>query len=297
MTRTMTRLGWAGPVLALGLLGCGDGAPAGRPGPPTERIAGPAGALHLDDGGSGGIPVVLVHGYGGDAQQWSAQLAHLRTSRRAVALDLRSHGKSDPPPTPDYSAEALAADIAAVVDSLELVRFVLVGHSMGGAAAIAYAGAHPDRVAGLVMVGAPGRMPPEQGRQLLAQIEANYDSVTAWYWNQLLTDAQPAVRDRVLSRMRSVPREPSLAIIRALTEFDPLPALARYHGPKLAIVASRENTANDLHNQVPGLPSHTIAPASHWVHMDQPTEFNRVLDEFLSQIPSYGSPPSGAGSR
>ena len=274
-------------AVALSLTGCDDkDKPAEEPAIPADRpIAGPAGALHLDDGGTGGVPVVFVHGYAGDSEQWSAQLAHLRPTRRAVALDLRGHGKSAAPADNDYAVESLAADIGAVVDSLHLDRFILVGHSMGGAAAIAYAGAHSDRVSGLVMVGAPGRTPPAQGQQIMAQIEANYDSVTKLYWERLLTDAQPAVREHVMSRMRSVPKEPSLVIIRQLMQFDPAPSLSRYPGPKLAIHTANENTPNDLHNIVPGLPHRTIEKASHWMHMDQPEEFNRVLDEFLPTVP------------
>jgi pimeloyl-ACP methyl ester carboxylesterase len=274
-------------ALALSLAGCGEKGkdePTETPASSADRVAGPAGPLYVDDGGTGGLPVVFVHGYGGDSEQWSAQLAHLRPTRRVVALDLRGHGKSGAPANNDYAVESLAADIGAVVDSLHLDRFVLVGHSMGGAAAIAYAAAHPDRVAGLVMVGAPGRTPPEQGRQIMAQIEANYDSVTAAYWQQLLTDAQPAVRERVMSRMRSVPKEPSLAIIGTLMRFDPVPLLSQYPGPTLAIVTAHENGPNDLQNVVRGLPTRTIEQASHWMHMDKPEEFNRVLDAFLSTL-------------
>jgi pimeloyl-ACP methyl ester carboxylesterase len=62
-----------------------------------ERVAGPAGSLHVDEGGTGGLPVVFVHSFSGSTVHWSEQLAHLRSERRAVALDLRGHGQSDPP--------------------------------------------------------------------------------------------------------------------------------------------------------------------------------------------------------
>jgi pimeloyl-ACP methyl ester carboxylesterase len=71
-------------------------------------------------------------------------------------MDLRGHGRSQASKTGDYAIESLAANIGAVADALRLQRFVLVGHRMGGAAAAAYASMHPDRVAGLVLVGAPG---------------------------------------------------------------------------------------------------------------------------------------------
>jgi pimeloyl-ACP methyl ester carboxylesterase len=249
----------------------------------VTQIQGPAGTLHVDDGGTGGIPVVFVHGYGGDTEQWSAQLAHLRASRRAVAIDLRGHGQSASPPGNDYAVESLAEDIGAVVDTLRLSRFVLVGHSMGGSAAIAFAAAHPDRVAGLVTVGTPGRTPPEMGRQIMARIEANYDSTTTAYWEQLLSNAQPAVRERVMSRMRSIPAEPSKVIIANLFRYDPVPPLSQYPGPRLAVHGA-ESTPNDLQHLVPGLPHRAVEHASHWMHMDKPEEFNRILDEFLATI-------------
>src|SRR5687768_15795797 len=57
-------------------------------------VDGPAGKIRVDDGGSGGVPVLFVHGLSGRHDVWKSQLGHLRASRRAAALDLRGHGES-----------------------------------------------------------------------------------------------------------------------------------------------------------------------------------------------------------
>ncbi|MEZ0309083.1 MAG: alpha/beta fold hydrolase, partial [Ramlibacter sp.] len=145
-------------------------------------VTGPAGEIFVDDGGSGGLVVLFVHSFAGDARHWRAQLQHVRLRRRAIAIDLRGHGRSDAPASGDYSVPALAEDIAAVTDALGLKRFVLVGHSMGGAAATAYAGKHPDRLAGLVLAGTPGRAAHEQAQQIMGSLKADYDKVMAGYW-------------------------------------------------------------------------------------------------------------------
>ncbi len=113
------------------------------PGGGAERpsaVKGPSGPLAVDDGGSGGVPILFVHSFAGSGAHWQPQLAHLRATQRAVAMDLRGHGLSAPPLDKNYSVTAFASDIAAVAHALGLRRFVLVGHSMGGAAAVAYAG-------------------------------------------------------------------------------------------------------------------------------------------------------------
>lgn len=158
-----------------------------------EQIQGPAGALHVDDGGTGGIPVVFIHSFAGSTAHWLAQLAHLRPGRRALALDLRGHGQSQAPANGDFGIHSLVDDVLAVMDGLDIERFTLVGHSLGGAVAVACAGAARDRVAALLLAGTPGKTPEDQAQQVLTAMEADYATVTAEYWNRLLKDAQPRV--------------------------------------------------------------------------------------------------------
>jgi pimeloyl-ACP methyl ester carboxylesterase len=250
---------------------------------PLETIDGPVGAIHVDDGGKGGVPVLFVHSYAGDASHWRAQLEHLREKRRAVAFDLRGHGGSAKPAANDYEAGSLAQDIAAVADALGLKKFFLVGHSIGGSAAGAYAGEHPERVAGLVLAGAPGKIPKEQGEKIMASIEADYDKVMKGYWEKLLANAKDETRAKVEEGMKSLSKEASLALIRASMFGDPLPALRKYDRPILVISTASGDTPNDLQNLLPNATNQSIAGTSHWMQMDKPDEFNAALDAFLKQ--------------
>jgi pimeloyl-ACP methyl ester carboxylesterase len=247
-------------------------------------IAGPAGQLHVDDGGVGGLPVLLVHSYAGSCAHWKSQLAHLRRRRRALAMDLRGHAHSDAPSSGDYSVPALAEDIAAVADALDLRRFVLVGHSMGGAASAAYAGKHGGKLAGLILAGTPGKSSAEQAQQIIGALRADYDKVMAGYWNSLLEGAEPAARELLQTGMRSVDREASLAMIGAIFDYDPLPDLHSYPGPKLIIDTPHGDSPTALHRQLPDVSRKVIAGTSHWPHLDKPQEFNRLLDEFLAWL-------------
>src|SRR5207237_10278833 len=145
---------------------------APEPADGQRSIEGPAGALFVDDGGDGGIPVLFLHSFAGDSSHWASQLDHLRHHRRALAMDLRGHGKSARPRNMDYSMAGFVRDVETVADKLKLARFVIVGHSLGAQIANAYAGAHPDRVAGVVLVGAAGKLPKDPGARSLADLES-----------------------------------------------------------------------------------------------------------------------------
>src|SRR5829696_1882628 len=67
---------------------------------------------------AGATPVLFLHSLAGNGGQWALQLDHLRRHRRAVALDLRGHGESDPAEDGDYSIAAMAGDVAAAADQL-----------------------------------------------------------------------------------------------------------------------------------------------------------------------------------
>ncbi len=247
-----------------------------------ESIPGPSGKLYVDDGGKDGVPVVFIHSFAGDTTHWTAQLNHLRKTRRAIALDLRGHGQSQPPANGDYSIDGLKADVTAVADTLKLERFVLVGHSMGGPTAIAYAAANPSKVAGLILVASAAKTPPEMAKEVIDSLEKDYSKVYNGYASDLVKGAQPEVVAKVRKGMLAVDQKTAMTIIKVLFAHDPLPGLKQYPGPKLAITTTTGDTPMDLHNQA-DLPHETVKDSSHWPQMDKPEKFNRILDSFLKQ--------------
>src|SRR5262249_27757123 len=158
----------------------------------------------------------------------------------AVAVDLRAHGGSEAPPDGDYSIAACAEDIAAAVDGLKLERFVLVGHSMGGAASLLYAGKHPSRVAGLVLVGTPGKTPPELASHVPQALATDYQKTMDDYMKTLLANARPEVSARVEKGRERLSPEQTVAMTVAIFRYDPTPALESYRGPMLFV-----NSPND----------------------------------------------------
>jgi pimeloyl-ACP methyl ester carboxylesterase len=180
----------------------------------------------------------------------------------------------------------MASDIAAVVNTLGLGRFVLVGHSMGGGAALVYAGDHPDRVAGLLLVDPIGdgkQIPAEAKAGFLQGLESNYDSASQGYWKQIAGD-NPVISHRLLADLRATPRETVLPVLRSVMDFDPDPALARYRGPKLAVVTPHNDEAFSLHRLGEGFPHRVVTGTGHWIQLERPEEFNLILNEFLEGL-------------
>jgi pimeloyl-ACP methyl ester carboxylesterase len=106
---------------------------------------------YLDWGAANAAPVVCVHGYTSSAQAFNAPARHFQSRFRLVVPDVRGHGESAWSPTGAYQYADQVGDLAALVDSLGLGQFTLIGTSMGGIIAMAYAGEHPDRLRGLVV--------------------------------------------------------------------------------------------------------------------------------------------------
>jgi pimeloyl-ACP methyl ester carboxylesterase len=251
---------------------------------PSSPVDGPAGLLHVVDLGDGGLPVLFAHAFGGSWNDWHHQLEHLRGNRRVVAFDFRSHGQSDKATDPNFTPEGLALDIAAVADYLKLNRFVLVGHGMGGSAAIAYAGMHPERVAGLIAAGTPGRSDPEMAKKMIASLESDYDKVMSDFTNQLLENASKETIKAAEEESGKMDRETSMAFIRAMSWYNSIPDLTVYKGPKLLISTSRqEKQPNSLMNQATSIPNIILKGTSHWLQLDKPKEFNKILDEFIEK--------------
>lgn len=107
----------------------------------------------VDQGPADAPTVVFVHGYSDSWTTWELVLDHLPPTLRAVALTMRGHGQSSKPES-GYLIGDFAADVLAAMETLGIESATLAGHSMGSIIAERIAVDHPQRVDGLVLVGA-----------------------------------------------------------------------------------------------------------------------------------------------
>lgn len=134
---------------------------------------------YLDWGAKDRPAIVFLHGGGLTAHTWDLPCLALRQDYRCLALDLRGHGDSEWSPVMDYAPEAHQGDVEAFLELLGLDGAVLVGMSLGGAAAIVHAGRHASRLAALVIVDTGPETQAEGARRIMefTSAPAEFESV------------------------------------------------------------------------------------------------------------------------
>ena len=116
--------------------------------------------IHYYRTGGGGPPVIINHGAGDDGLCWMRIAQVLEKDYDVILPDARGHGKSDPGKG-NYSAQARAADLLGLIESLRLDRPVVGGHSMGADTALTFAADYPHRVRGVFLEDPPLILPGE----------------------------------------------------------------------------------------------------------------------------------------
>jgi pimeloyl-ACP methyl ester carboxylesterase len=141
-------------------------------------------------------------------------------------------------------------------------------------------------VAGIVYADAAGtvKVSKEEADRFLAGLRANKHDVLRQWWAPILKNASDAVKNAALSSADRTPVEVFVGSLQSMLAFDVGKALSSYHGPKLAIAAGAIENPASLHVQFPKVPTKKIDGTSHWLQMDKPEEFNRLLDEFLAGV-------------
>ncbi|MFW5680824.1 MAG: acetoin dehydrogenase dihydrolipoyllysine-residue acetyltransferase subunit [Pseudomonadota bacterium] len=161
--------------------------------PEPQSIDTAAGRLrYLQLGEGKATPVLLLHGFGGDLNNWLFNQEALAEDREVFALDLPGHGGSTKD-VGDGTLVTLARAVEAFMEAVHLHHVHLVGHSMGGAVALEVAAAHPDRVRSLTLLAPAGLGPdinrafvddfiaqnrPRKLKQVLAHLVHDPDAVT-----------------------------------------------------------------------------------------------------------------------
>lgn len=133
--------------------------------------------IHYVEQGSGPRTVLLVHGLTGVLQNFTyAMLGELARDCRVIAIDRPGSGYSKRPLRSSASLAVQADVIAGLIDALQLDRPVVLGHSLGGAVALATALRHPDKISALALIAPLSRMPAGGPPGIFASLRIR------WHW-------------------------------------------------------------------------------------------------------------------
>lgn len=271
--------------------------------------------LHYRDWGNAGAPpLLLVHGGFDHCRSWDWAAEQLRHDFHVITPDLRGHGDSDWTRGNAYSMADYVYDMAELIEQLELAPVSIIGHSLGGAITLKYAGAFPDRVKQLVII--EGLVPPQK---MLDENDAPPDQkLVRWVKQVQRASKRPhrcyADQEEAIARMHEANSHLSVAYARHLAihgsrknedgsyswKFDPL---LRAHQPfdmrgkdsqqlwsniscPVLLMRGEDSWASDpvedgraAYFQQAEVVS--FADAGHWLHHDQFELFMKAVGAFL----------------
>jgi pimeloyl-ACP methyl ester carboxylesterase len=260
-----------------------------------------------------GTPCVLLHGLGDAAFVWSDLAIRIMPYYRVVGFDLRGHGDSDWDPDARYNSATFAADLARLVAAFGFERFVLIGHSLGAAAAIRFAAANPAQVIGLVIVDFGPELDSagvEEVLRTVAEMPRSYgspDEYAKWlvarrpFGNKELLQRfalrnlrASAVNGWVLKSDAALAANSEISTIKSENGRHRIvelwPALGRIKCPTLLIrgigsgVLGPEVASRMVDQVLPAGRLVTVRDAGHAVMMDNPAEFHASVIRFLQEL-------------
>lgn len=242
--------------------------------------------------GSEAAPIVLLHGFGGDRQTWTNIQTGLSASRRSIAFDLPGHGQAIGWPRIGNAGVAAKA-VFQSLESLELEKVHLVGHSMGGAVAALVAMRAPERVGSLTLL-SPGGFGPEINHKLVRRYAAAADpaemeALLEQFFG--LSFKLPKFLARTASESRSRPGavETLTAIADEIIDGDvqktlPLPDLANLPCPVKVVWGTQDRVLPVRQaSSLPGMiAAHIFEGVGHMPHLEIPRDVIRLIQQNAS---------------
>jgi pimeloyl-ACP methyl ester carboxylesterase len=251
-------------------------------------IAGGRVYYHAAGRAEAGCRVLYVHGTGCSGAVWLPHMAALADRCESVAIDLPGHGQSSGPGfrgVADY-----AHVVVELAKALGWRKFVLAGHSMGGAVALLTALYHPDLLAGLVLVDTGARLRVDPTLLRSARDAAQ--------------GARPAAPDRTWQFARTTPQSvvDAVGALTAGTDpavtygdwiaddtFDVMPRVREIRVPTLIVCGAEDRLTpvkyhRFLETQIPRAEMALIERAGHWVFWEQPEQFTQAVRGFLDRL-------------
>jgi pimeloyl-ACP methyl ester carboxylesterase len=235
--------------------------------------------------GKGDKTVVFVHGWTCDATTWSKQIPTVAGRFQVVALDLPGHGKSGMPKGA-FSMDLFAKTVEGVRRDVHVDKMILVGHSMGTSVIRRYAKLFPQHVAAMVVVDGSVLTRPENAERVKSFQGSDASKARLEFIRSMFSSAtKPDLRARIEKMMMTPSDVTAAGAMAALGEInnwkdDVISA------PVLGIYAENSRRANRevLSRIFPSFEYAEIPGTGHFLMLEKPEEFNRVLIAFLDKL-------------
>ena len=242
--------------------------------------------LNTVEQGEGGVPVLVAHGLFGSARNWGVLAKRLSDRGRVVAVDMRNHGAS--PWFDTHSYDDMASDLAEVIEG----QWDVIGHSMGGKAAMRLAQLFPNKIRRLIVADiAPVGYQHTQMGPIEAMRRVDLGGVaTRAEVKEQLSGLEPGVDDFLLQSLDLKEKKWKLNLDVLAAEMDKIIGFpaggAAFDGPTLFLSGAESDYVkpdyrDDIKALFPNARFAKIPGAGHWLHAEKPREFEAAVRAFL----------------
>ncbi len=246
-------------------------------------------AIYYDVSGKDEKALVFVHGWSCDRSYWDEQVPEFNKNYTVVTVDLADHGESTLG-REKWTISSFGADVAAVVEQLDLNNIILVGHSMGGPVSIEASRRLGDRVVAIVGVDNfqdfSHQFSDEQIEQFLAPFRSDFVGATNGFVRSMFPPTADSVLvEQIATDMSAAPAEVAISAFSDLFRYDYAAALEDVRIPIRCInsdiwptnvIGNQELAASFKLKLMPG--------TGHFLHMEDPNAFNQLLHETLAEF-------------
>jgi non-heme chloroperoxidase len=247
------------------------------------------------EGWRSGLPILLLHGYTDSRRSYDPVLAQLPDFVNAVAVSQRGHGDSERPEEGYHPAD-FATDIAHLMDTLNVQKAVIVGHSMGASIAQRFAIDHPERTLGLILIGSfytlydhpvVQKLWKSTVSHLADPIEPNV--VRAFQESTVARPMPQSFLDLVVQESLKVPAHVWKQTLRCALDTDFSAELPKIQAPTQLIWGNQDAFASRLEQTalltgIPGAKLNVYGGVGHAAHWEEPARFANDVADFIWRL-------------
>ncbi|MEH7121004.1 alpha/beta fold hydrolase [Neobacillus vireti] len=254
------------------------------------------GKIFYEEKGSG-EPLIFIHGVGLDHTMWNQQIDNLSDSFRVIVYDMLGHGGSEHPPGP-YSLSQYVEQLSGLLEYLQIEKTHLVGFSMGGMVAQAFALTYKNKLKTLTIMNAVANRTAEQRKGILARVEEVRENgplstiepaIKRWF-NPTFIQSQEEVVNQVRKRLQTNNPASYLAAytVFATADAEVWPKLQNIETPAFIITAENDIGSNPemarmMHERIKGSDIKIIPDMKHMLPVEGAAKINKELRLFIGK--------------